>query len=102
MSQPSLFDFTPATATLAPRPHHDGETYDPSRDKLRLNAQTQRVYDVMRRGEWLTLHEISTATGDPEASVSARLRDLRKERFGGYKIERRRRGGGLWEYRLAE
>jgi hypothetical protein len=82
---------------------HDGDTYDPELDRARLNAQTRRVYDLMADAAWRTLAEIAAATGDPEASVSARLRDLRKAKFGGYAVERRRRGdgrSGVWEYRL--
>jgi len=57
----------------------------------------------MRDGEWRTLGEISEATGHPEASVSARLRDFRKPRFGGHTVNRRRGkwvGGSWWEYQL--
>ena len=79
---------------------HDGATYSQPRDQVRLNAQTQRVFDVMRDGEWRTLDRISFVTGDPEASVSARLRDLRKERFGGHTVDREHVEGGLWRYRL--
>jgi hypothetical protein len=39
-------------------------------------------------------------TGFPEASISARLRDFRKEQFGKHVVERRRRSQGQWEYRL--
>jgi predicted transcriptional regulator len=84
-------------------PDHDGETYDSTLDKVRLNAQQQRVHQCMRDGAWRTLAEIEQATGDPQASVSARLRDLRKAKFGGHEVQRRRRGAGragLWEYRL--
>lgn len=86
-----------------PLPDHDGETYDPVLDKVRLNGQQRRVYLAMRDGAWRTLREISELTYDPEASVSARLRDLRKEKFGAFIVERRRRGGtprGTHEYRL--
>lgn len=81
----------------------DGTTYEPQHDKVRLGAQFTRVRDVMRDGAWRTLRELSEATNSPEASVSARLRDLRKPRFGGLTVERRRRGApkdGLHEYRL--
>lgn len=83
----------------------DGATAEPQ-DFGRLNAQTQRVYDVMKDGLWRTILELQQdifdATGkvDPEASISARLRDLRKPRFGGYTVERRRCGVGLFEYRV--
>jgi hypothetical protein len=72
-------------------------------DVPRLAAQTQRVYDLMRDGRWRTLGEIENATGDPQASVSARLRDFRKPSRGSHVVERRRRGEparGLFEYRV--
>lgn len=78
----------------------DGETYDHDRDCDRLNAQCLRVWNVMRDHAWHTLPGISAKTGDPEASISARLRDFRKPRFGGYIVERRYVADGLWEYRL--
>ena len=80
----------------------DGETIEPARDHDRLRAQLHRVLNAVSDHEWRTLHQISAITGDPEASVSARLRDLRKDKFGGYTIERRpvKDGNGLFEYRL--
>ncbi len=83
--------------------HRDGETYEPAVDLAPLNAQAQRVYAVIKDGAWYTLAQIASLTGDPEASVSARLRDLRKDRFGGMNIQRSRpKGTRLWEYRLAQ
>jgi hypothetical protein len=82
----------------------DGATYSAEFDCERLTGQQRRVYCLMRDGEWRTLGEISFATGDPQASVSARLRDLRKERNGSHLVERRHRGeprSGLYEYRLS-
>ena len=83
-------------------PHHDGETYEPDLDHVRLNAQTLEVYRFMLDGLWHTLREISIGTSAPEASVSARLRDLRKRKFGGHYVERVRLGdhSGLFMYRL--
>lgn len=86
-------------ATLFDQPR-DGWTYDDGRDRIRLNAQHLRVYRAMEYGAWFSLSELSQWTGDPEASVSARLRDFRKPRFGGHTVERRHVEGGLWEYRL--
>ncbi len=79
--------------------HRDGATYDARLDLERLNKQARRVFNVMRDGMWRTLRQISDATGDPEASISARLRDFRKQRFGGLNVERRREAG-TWLYRL--
>lgn len=74
---------------------------DNAKDFDRLCGQIRRIYDLMKDGFWRSLAEIERETGDPQASVSAQLRHLRKSRFGGHKIEKRRRdGSGTWEYRL--
>ncbi len=85
----------------------DGQTYEPKFDATRLRGEMARVYKVMIMrgmfGHWLTLREISDITGYPEASISARLRDLRKAKFGSHTVNRRRRGEasrGIWEYQL--
>lgn len=79
----------------------DGATYDHDFDFERLNKQMKKVYLVMKDGEWRTLSELSAETGSPEASVSARLRDLRKVKFGAFTVERRRiTDSGLYEYRV--
>ncbi len=78
----------------------DGVTYRPDRDFDRLNAQHLRVYQAMKDGTWRTLDEIATITEDPPASISARLRDFRKARFGSHQVFRKHVGDGLWKYRL--
>ena len=78
----------------------NGADYVPARDNERLKGQLLRVYCVMVGGGWHTLGAISRSTGDPESSVSAQLRHLRKDRFGGHTINRRYVGGGLYEYQL--
>ena len=84
------------------RPSFDGATFDRPRDNSRLHAQLDKVRSVMLRSGWLTLDEISNrCDGAPTASVSARLRDLRKVRFGSYDVQRRYRSRGLWEYKIA-
>ena len=86
--------------------HRDGATFDPEHDLARLNAQHRRVYEVMADGAWHSLPYIAAMTGDPEASISARLRDFRKARFGGHTVNRRRLKvytddkRGLWQYQL--
>ena len=92
MSAFPLLDWTP------PEPCDvRGATFNPERDGKRLNAQTQRVHDLMRDGQWRTLAEIASGTGDPEASVSARLRDLR--RFG-FTVDRAYVSQGLHKYKV--
>jgi hypothetical protein len=83
-------------------PDHDGETYEPGLDKPRLNKQTRRVFDVMADRRWHTLREIANVTGDPEASISARIRDLRKPKFGEFVIDRDRDDNGLFYYKLKD
>jgi hypothetical protein len=82
----------------------DGDTFESKADGKRLSTLLDRVYGLMRDGRWRTLREIADATKGSEASVSARLRDLRKPRFqigrpnGG--VERERVEGGLWRYKM--
>lgn len=78
----------------------DGETIVAGRDHERLRSLLQRVFDLMRDGGWRTLPEIVSVAGGTEASVSARLRDLRKDKFGNYDVDREHVGGGLFRYRL--
>jgi len=81
-------------------PHFNGADYVAARDFTRLTTQIQRVFACMRDSNWRTLGEISRATGDPEASVSAQLRHLRKQRFGSHTINRNHIGNGLYKYQL--
>jgi len=78
-----------------------GPTYDEQVDGERLRKQHERIRNLMIDGHWRTLHEISACLAYPESSVSAQLRHLRKQKFGGYLVEKRRRAGGLWEYRVS-
>lgn len=67
----------------------DGETYEPELDFDRLTTLLERVYKRMSDGHWHTLAELATHCGGTEASVSARLRDLRKPRFGVHDVRNR-------------
>lgn len=77
----------------------DGKTYEHS-DGPRLGVQLAQVASLMRDGQWRTLYEIAHATGYPTQSVSARLRDLRKPRYGSHPVERRRVSAGVFQYRV--
>ena len=81
-------------------PLFNGETFIEERDGERLSVQLVKVRRLMVDGLWRTLAEIAAATKSPEASVSARLRDLRKSRYGGYIVEREFVERGLWKYRM--
>lgn len=76
------------------KPTFKGATFDAKRDGPRLTRQLDRVRDFMADRRWHTLKEIGDALDAPQASVSARLRDL--------KAEHRYVGKGLWEYRVVE
>lgn len=78
----------------------DGETYNRARDHSRLDAQLFRVRSAMWDQQWRTLNGVSLITGDEPQSISARLRDLRKPKFGGFTVQRRYVKRGLHEYRL--
>jgi len=80
----------------------DGETYVSERDKKRLLQQIDRIRKFMvSPSGWKTLGEIEKNTGEPQASISAQLRNLRKKNFGAWVLEKRiRNGSNTWEYRL--
>lgn len=79
----------------------DGDTYDSDLDHGRLASQLYAVKQLMSDGEWRTLDEIALIVPGTIPALSARLRDLRKEKFGGHLVERRRATlTGLFEYRL--
>ena len=81
-------------------PHFDGPEYIPERDWERLTTQVGRVFNCMRDKRWRTLREIAQATNDPEASISAQLRHLRKERFGHHTVNRKHVKNGLYRYQV--
>jgi hypothetical protein len=81
-------------------PTFDGATYDAHRDYVRLKGQLLRVFEHMKDGQWRSLASIVLYCGGTEASISARLRDLRKPKFGMHQVERRNIHGGLWQYRV--
>jgi len=85
-----------------PPPTHafDGATYDASRDYIRLHGLLLRVFRYMSDARWHLLRDIALACGGTEASCSARLRDLRKQKFGAHDVMREHLGDGLYQYRL--
>ena len=84
----------------------DGYTYDESRDESALASQLDAVRNAMMNGQWWTYkqlrehlqrhHQINAT----DTSLSARIRDLRKIRFGGYKVQSRHKTRREWEYRI--
>ena len=78
----------------------NGSNYDHERDSKALTNQLYRIVAVMMDAKERTLGEIAERTGASEASVSAQLRHLRKERFGAHTVEKRHVGNRLFLYRL--
>lgn len=102
MTQPELFTYGDGGLKITWH-RFNGATYDPKFDRVRLTNQILRVFNCMKDGEWRTLGEIESITGDPQASISAQLRNLRKDRFGAHEVNKRIRGDrkdGLYEYQL--
>jgi hypothetical protein len=60
--------------------------------------QIERVYNLMIDGRKRTLAEISVAVGGPEASISARIRELRRAGNGGYDVRSEYFSKGCWVY----
>ena len=78
----------------------DGVGYVHERDNERLTGQQQRVYDIMSDGKWHTIAEVAKKARGSESGISASIRNLRKDRFGGHHVEREYVGDGLYKYRL--
>lgn len=105
VAQQTQLDFESRGPALTGNPHlaFDGATFEAALDLSRLSNQLEKVKAVLLTGKWFTLGELQGLCGGSEAGCSARLRDLRKTKFGGYTVESRRRGepkAGLFEYRL--
>lgn len=94
--QASVSD-TPLLDWVPPTPQ--GETFNEALDGQRLCAQRRRVLSAVLGKGWFTLRQISEMTGDPEASVSASLRDIAR---AGFHKDRQRvpNGNGLHRYRI--
>lgn len=90
MNQPDLLEWSPPEP-----PKFMGSTFDAARDGIRLNRQLKIVHDVMADGRRRTLCELACAAQCPEASASARFRDLKRL---GFPMMKENLGQGLWSY----
>jgi hypothetical protein len=93
-----------ASGTFQREISFDGPDVNPQ-DTLRLSNQLAAVLSIMQDHHWRTLEEIQSELlklriAATTQGVSARLRDLRKPRFGSHEVDRRRRTQAVWEYRL--
>ena len=84
------------------KPMFDGESFDKVQDQARLMSQLARVRAFLSDGQWHTLYDVHRVCGGSESGCSARIRDLKKDRFGGLIIEKRRQSAGVWLYRMVK
>jgi len=85
------------------QPEFDGAVYVPHYDKKRLTGQLERIFNLMKDGKFRTVNQIHDVLGYPQASISAQLRNLKKERYGGHGLEKQHvgdRANGLWEFKI--
>jgi len=78
----------------------DGDDYVEERDYKRLKTQLEVITEYMEDAGFKTLDEIARDTGYRSASISAQLRNLRKEKFGSRNVSRKHIGNGLYSYKL--
>jgi len=73
--------------------------------KVEKDAQVirRKCLELMQDGAWHPLHDFLVACGTEcgTASITARIRDLRKKRFGAHNIVSRYKCAKSFEYRLA-
>jgi hypothetical protein len=77
-----------------------GAAYIAARDDGRLERQRDRVFYALKGAGVLTLRNIAEVTGDPEASISAQIRHLRKPKHGAHTVDKIHIINGLYGYRL--
>ena len=74
-------------------------------DKTR---QLGQVYAVMKNGRAITIWGLRATIYEQfndhhsETAISARIRDLRKAKYGSHTVETKRRSKGVYEYRLVK
>jgi len=66
-----------------------------------LEGRIGEILEILKENAWVTLEELSKRTGyTKHCSLSALVRDLRKKKNGGYKIDGRYNAQRIYEYRL--
>jgi hypothetical protein len=81
-------------------PDFDGDDYVADRDNARLTNQIDKVRMYMENAGYLTVKQIAADLKQPEPSVSAQIRNLRKDRFGARTVNREYRGNGCYAFKL--
>lgn len=68
--------------------------------KAEPGRKVDKVLGIMADGKWRTVRELALMVGCSESGASARLRDLRKDAYGKFNVERRTRGARVYIYRI--
>ena len=71
----------------------------------RIESQRAEVGRLMRDGKWRTVPEIAEALRYPPASIpaiGARVRDMRKPKYGAHTVDRNERKPWLFEFRVTK
>lgn len=80
----------------------DGKTFSEELDGEKLRGDLARVKAVMMDGKVRTISEIADLANVSLNSVGSRIRDLKKEKFGGYPVQSRRVSKHIWHYWLPQ
>lgn len=67
-------------------------------EQKRLAKQLTAIRDIVADGGWHTLGSLRAKTGFSDASISARLRELKNRH--GWTLEKHLEKPGLWLYRM--
>lgn len=86
--------------TKETEPRFNGSDYVPARDNPRLGPALKRVKDLMYDGKWRTIPEIIELANVSPMSASRYLRYLKADRFGGFTVDKKYLGKGLYKYHL--
>ena len=66
-----------------------------------LEGRIGEILEILKENAWVTVEELSKRTGyTKQGSISALVRNLRKKKNGGYKIDGRYNAQRIYEYRL--
>ena len=66
-----------------------------------LEGRIGQILEILKENDWVTVEELSKRTGyTKQGSISALVRNLRKKKNGGYKIDGRYNAQRIYEYKL--
>jgi hypothetical protein len=84
---------------LAPNTRFDSGIVLTEKEQNGLTDQLDNIFNVLSDGLWHTVAEVAGIFGYQHTSVDAQFRNLRKEKFGGWNVARKKIGG-VSHYRI--